>query len=81
MCSPPFLDVYHPIYYCTNLNIYVIIRQFQKERKEGEKIMEMYELLKAIDHLSEEELKDVIEYAKLTIELLKICKAENKTAN
>ena len=43
--------------------------------------MEMYELLKAIDHLSEEELKDVIEYAKLTIELLKICKAENKTAN
>lgn len=43
--------------------------------------MTMFKLLKAIDLLPEEELKDLMEYARLTLELIEINRAENKTAD
>lgn len=43
--------------------------------------MKMSELLKAIDRLSEEELKDLIEYASLELELLTLHRSENKIAD
>lgn len=43
--------------------------------------MKMSELLKAIDHLPEEELKDLIEYARLELELIALGRPENKIAD